>query len=185
MRTPTFSLALALPWLIAVTDACYADTVITFNVSATLVTATILPQGSLDGTVSVDLTNPTNSFANITAPGTGTGPFTTFGGFLNGANFQALDFLDASGTQLIFLAALAPPGFSGALAPLCTLNPGGLNNCGSSPVTHILVGTTFSFFATSGALTPVPGPIIGSGLPGLTLAGGGLLVWWRRRRKIA
>jgi hypothetical protein len=44
-------------------------------------------------------------------------------------------------------------------------------------------GFAMGDFFTAPVAAPVPGPVVGSGLPALIMAGGGLLGWWRRKRR--
>lgn len=54
-----------------------------------------------------------------------------------------------------------------------------INDAGTSATAAVLYGHLVA------SASPVPGPIVGAGLPGLVMALGGLIAWRRRRRAAA
>jgi hypothetical protein len=119
-------------------------------------------------TVSPILDTITFSFFGSTAgagPGSFTinlGPFVTKDGeFVTGVSFASGSFGGATSNAM----------FNGTDASFIFATGSDYNAIGGNFVTFD-VNTR-----------PVPGPVVGAGVPGLIAACGGLLAWWRRRRK--
>jgi LPXTG-motif cell wall-anchored protein len=166
-----------------------------YSINGTIVTGDIVLNCD-----SCDVTSSTLVSWSLSLAGSGTSA--TFTGADLFASPTGITFTPTASTDTIFNGSAGGLFFGSATIvgggsgctpghPGCDLSGNG-NPCavvqGAGNYGHCLFGaltiasTETSLVITTGVTESIPGPIAGAGIPGLIVAGGGLLLWYRRKQ---